>query len=101
MLNYYRRFFPQAASDQAPFHKVLSGPKFKASHPITWTLELHEAFEKCKANLSRATLLAHPDPTAPLALITDASTSAMGAVLQQRVKKAWQPLAFFSRRLKI
>jgi hypothetical protein len=35
--------------------------------------------------LSRATLLAHPDPSAPLALVTDASTSAMGAVLQQRV----------------
>jgi hypothetical protein len=49
--------------------------------------------------LSRATLLAHPDPSAPLALVTDASTSAMGAVLQQRVNSAWQPLAFFSRKL--
>jgi cleavage and polyadenylation specificity factor subunit 1 len=48
--------------------------------------------------LSRATLLAHPDPFAPLALVTDASTSAMCAVLQQRVKNAWQPLAFFSKK---
>jgi hypothetical protein len=50
MLNYYRRFLPHAASDQAPLHDVLSRPKIKGSHPITWTLELHEAFEKCKAN---------------------------------------------------
>jgi hypothetical protein len=34
-----------------------------------------------------------------LALVTDASTSAMGAVLQQRVDNAWQPLVFFSKKL--
>jgi hypothetical protein len=44
--------------------------------------------------LSLATLLAHPEQTAQLALVTDAYTSAMGAVLQQRVDNAWQPLAF-------
>jgi cleavage and polyadenylation specificity factor subunit 1 len=58
------------------------------------TLVLHKAFEECKASLSRATLLVHPDPSALLALVTDASTSAMGAVLQQRVDNAWQPLAY-------
>jgi cleavage and polyadenylation specificity factor subunit 1 len=99
MINFYRRFLPHAAATQAPLHAALSGPKMKGSHPITWTPDLHRAFEECKANLSRATLLAHPDPSAPLALVTDASTSAMGAVLQQRVDNAWQPLAFFSRKL--
>jgi cleavage and polyadenylation specificity factor subunit 1 len=44
-------------------------------------------------------LLAHPEPSAQLALVTDASSSAMGAVLQQRVNNAWQPLAFFSKKL--
>jgi hypothetical protein len=43
--------------------------------------------------------LAHPDPSETLALITDASISAMGAVLQQRVKDAWQPLASFFKKL--
>jgi hypothetical protein len=95
MLNFYRRFLPHAAATQAPLHGVLSGPKVKGSHPITWTLELLKAFDECKASLSRATLLAHPDPSTPLALVTDASTSAIGAVLQQRVKNAWQPLTFF------
>jgi cleavage and polyadenylation specificity factor subunit 1 len=71
----------------------------KASHPIAWTPDVHRAFEECKASLSRATLLAHPDPSAPLALVTDASTNAKSAVLQQRIENAWQPLAFFSRKL--
>jgi hypothetical protein len=29
----------------------------------------------------------------------DASTTAMGAVLQQQMQDVWQPLAFFSRKL--
>jgi hypothetical protein len=37
MLNFYRRFIPHAAATQAPLHDVLSGPKVKGSHPITWT----------------------------------------------------------------
>jgi hypothetical protein len=32
----------------------------KGSHPISWTPELSTAFEKCKASLSCATLLANP-----------------------------------------
>jgi hypothetical protein len=98
MLNFYSQFLPQAAATHAPLH-VLSGPRVKGSHPIAWTSEFHKAFEECKASLSRATLLAHPEPTAQLALVTGASTSAIGAVLQQRVDNAWQPLALFSKKL--
>jgi hypothetical protein len=49
--------------------------------------------------LSQATLLAHPDPTTPLALFTNASTTATGAILQQQVQDVWQPLTFFFRKL--
>jgi hypothetical protein len=93
MPNFYRRFLPHAAATQAPLHDVLSGPRVKGSHPITWTPKLLKAFEECKASLSRATLVAHPEPSTPLALVTDTSKTAMGAVLQH-VKNAWQPLAF-------
>jgi hypothetical protein len=99
MLNFYRLFLPRAASIQAYIHDVLSGLKVRGSHPITWTDTLAAAFDECKAGLSRAALLAHPDSTAPLALVTDASTTAMGTVLQQQVQDVWQPLAFFSRKL--
>jgi hypothetical protein len=99
MLNFYRGFLPQAAATQAPLHDVLSGPRVKGSHPIAWTPELHKAFEQCKVSLSRAPLLAHPKPSEQLALITDASTTTMGAVIQQRINNAWQPLAFFYKKL--
>jgi hypothetical protein len=74
MLNFYKWFLPHAAAIQAPLYDVLSGPKVKDSHPIIWTPELIKAFEECRASVSRANLLAHPNPSAPLALVTDAST---------------------------
>jgi len=85
MLNFYRRFLPHAATIQAALHYALSGPKAKGSHPVTWNDTIVAAFKNCKASLSQATLLAHPHPTAPLALVTDASATAMVAVLQQWV----------------
>lgn len=79
---------------------MLKGPKKQGTTPITWT-ELEKAFATCKSSLSRATLLAlaHPDPAAELAVTTDASDTAIGAVVQQRVNKQWQPLAFLSKKL--
>jgi len=99
MLNFYRRFLPHAATIQAPLNDVLSGPKVKGSHPVTWKNELVAAFNQCQASLFQAALLAHSYLTATLALVTGASTTVMGAVLQQRVQDVWQPLAFFSKKL--
>jgi hypothetical protein len=99
MLNFYRRFLPNAEATQAPLHALLAGPRSRGSQPINWTPELTQAFEDCKASLSRAAMLAHPDCTAPIALVTDASTTAMGAVLQQQIRDTWQPLAFFSKKM--
>jgi cleavage and polyadenylation specificity factor subunit 1 len=95
MINFYRRFIPQAANIQAPLHAALAGPKIKGSQPVEWTPTMVHAFEDCKASLSRATLLTH----LLLALFTDASDTAIGAALQQRVCDAWQPLAFYSHKL--
>jgi hypothetical protein len=88
MLNFYRRLLPHATATQAPLQDVLSGTRVKGYHPITWMLELLNAFEECKASLSLAIVLAHLDTSAPFALVTDASTSAMVAVLQQHVENA-------------
>lgn len=98
-LNFYRRFLPNAAADQAKLNGLIGGPKKKGKSEIEWTPELNNAFERCKKGLARTTLLAHPDPEAKLALTTDASDTALGAVIQQQVKGEWQPLAFFSKKL--
>ena len=44
-------------------------------------------------------LLYHPKLNAPTAIMTDASDVAMGAVLQQFINGAWQPISYFSRAL--
>ena len=99
MSNFYRRFVPNAAATKAPLHALLAGPRTKVSQTINWTPALSQFFEECKASLTRAAMLAHPDGTAPIALVTDASTTAMGAILQQRMQDAWKPLAFFSKNM--
>ena len=99
MLNFYRRFMPHAAATQAPLHALLAGPRTKGSQPINWTPALSQAFEECKASLSQAAMLDRPDGAAPISLVTDASTTAMGAVLQQRKQDSWQPQAFFSKKM--
>ncbi len=57
------------------------------------------AFQAAKDALCAASGLAHPDPEAEVNLVTDASNSAVGAVLQQRLAAGWQPLTFFSKKL--
>ncbi|KAG6458433.1 hypothetical protein O3G_MSEX010849 [Manduca sexta] len=98
MLNFYRRFIPHSASIQAPLNALLGG-NVKASQPVDISGEALLAFNRCKESLANAALLAHPDCQAELALVTDASDLAMGAVLQQKKNGVWEPLAFFSRKL--
>jgi hypothetical protein len=98
MLNFYHRFLPTAAMDQAPLNALLSG-KVHGTTTIHWAPDLLAAFDRCKAALSASTLMAHPQRGAHLALVTDASSYAMGAARQQHVDGAWQPLAFFSKKL--
>ena len=58
------------------------------------------AFDRANEMLANATTLNHPDPSSHIALITDASDTAIGAVLEQKVQGNWQPLAFLSKKLK-
>ncbi|KAK7877067.1 hypothetical protein WMY93_032222 [Mugilogobius chulae] len=98
MVNFYNRFIPRAAHLMHPLYEALRGKK--RNQEIEWTLERVQAFEDAKKALANAALLAHPCPLAPVALTTDASDYAVGAVCEQWVNGAWQPLAFFSRKLR-
>jgi len=82
MLNFYRRFIPQAASIQATLQAALAGPKVKGLQTVDWKPNMVQGFEDCKTSLSRPTLVAHPDPSATLAVFTDDSDTAIGAALQ-------------------
>lgn len=98
MLNFYRRFIPRAAETQAPLNALLTG-SVKGNQPINLTGDALKAFHDCKDSLCNAALLAYPDCQAKLAVTADASDVAVGAVLQQRIEGAWQPLAFYSCKL--
>ena len=61
---------------------------------------MKQAFLNGKTALANAAMLVHPCTECPLALTSDASDVAVGAVLEQFNKGHWQPLAFFSRKLR-
>jgi RNase H-like domain found in reverse transcriptase/Reverse transcriptase (RNA-dependent DNA polymerase) len=95
LINFYRRFLPGIAAVLLPLTDALRGsPRTLEVSPA-----MAAAVESAKVALANATGLAHPLPHAQLALVTDASDSHVGAVLQQREGKAWRPLSFFSQKL--
>uniref|UniRef100_A0AAV2LTK4 Gypsy retrotransposon integrase-like protein 1 n=1 Tax=Knipowitschia caucasica TaxID=637954 RepID=A0AAV2LTK4_KNICA len=98
MVNFYNRFIPRAAHIMHSLYDALKGRK--GNQDIEWTQERSLAFEEAKTALAEAALLAHPKPSAPIALTTDASDYAVGAVCEQWSDGHWQPLAFFSRKLR-
>ena len=97
MLNFYRRFVPHAAAMLLPLYELVNvkGDEFEAA----WTTRHDEHFQCSKDALARATYLAHPSATAETCINTDASDTAVGAVLQQRLNGVWTPISFFSRKL--
>ena len=95
MINYYHRFIPQVAATMSPLYAVLAG---KPKH-LVWGPSQNTAFLSIKSALSEATYLKFPAPNAPLLLSTDASDTAMGAVLEQVIHGQHQPLAFFSKKI--
>ncbi|GBM34504.1 Transposon Ty3-G Gag-Pol polyprotein [Araneus ventricosus] len=99
ILNFYRRYLKDAAKNQALLHEYLKGSKKKDKRKIQWTDEAEKQFEKGKNDLANATLLSFPNSELPLSLFTDASDTAIGAVLQQYENSTWQPIAFYSKKL--
>ena len=102
MLNFYKRFIPGAASLLSLLYDTTAGASSKAAlqRDVEWMETRLRAFQESKARLARATLLAHLAPDAPLALTTDASDFAVGAVLEQKIAGRWLPLAFYSSRFR-
>ena len=99
LVNFYHRFLPHCANLMQPLHALLIASKPK-SQPINWNDDALAAFNATKEALANASLLYYPAAAAPTCLVTDASNTAVGAVLQQYVNGAWHPISFFSRKMK-
>lgn len=100
MINYYRKSIPNTAKLQVPLLSFLEDSKKKNDkRKIDWTNETEEAFERCKHSLTSITTTAFLSSSARLTLHTDASNTAIGATLEQKVDDNWRPVGFFSRKL--
>lgn len=99
MINFYRRFLPNAAKIQIPLNKLLVNCKKNDKRPVLWNEEAEQAFLKCKTALAEAATLAYPDSQQQMCLLVDASGTAVGAALNCITQNGPKPIAFFSRKL--
>ena len=106
MINYYHRFIPHCADKLAPLNQLLTAANEghtrlapKSNFDLEWNESADLAFIESKQVLANATLLVHPDHSAPLNITCDASDFAIGGVLEQYIDNVWQPLSFFSKKL--
>ncbi|CAM1300546.1 Uncharacterised protein r2_g1051 [Pycnogonum litorale] len=99
MINFYRRFVPHAVHIMKPLHDMLTGNRKKKKEPLVWNNDADRAFQATLQALSDATMLVHPKSNAPTSILTDASATAVGGVLQQHIDGQWKPLSFFSKKL--
>ena len=102
-LNYYRTFLPHLAKLVSPLTNILKGPARKKKTPIPWEAEHEEAYQEPIQALTFSTRLSFEDPELPLVLSTDASSTHVGAVLEQHMsaseESGLRPLCFFSKAL--
>lgn len=98
MINFYRRFIPHAVESQMILTSLIKGNKKNDQTPLIWDVVSIAAFQRCKEDLVNSTLLFHPEANASLFLFVDASDTAVGAALNQFVKRVMQPLGFYSKK---
>ena len=113
-LNYFRsslqglvknnKFYKTASLLQPLYAVATTKLQSKSKFQEVWKHSPHlkSAFQDAKSLLINAAELTHPDPNKPLALVTDASQTSVGAALvQQSTNGVWAPLGYFSRHLPI
>ena len=86
LVNFYHRFVPNCAAILVPLNSMLSSAQHSHS-PLNWSPAAESAFNQIKDALADASLLVHPKPNAPTCIMTDASDTAVGAVLSSALVK--------------
>ncbi|KAE8228532.1 hypothetical protein CF326_g6531 [Tilletia indica] len=101
LFGYYRAFIPRFAEKAAPLTRLLKGWRYESADgqtrlvntegkavsagrvPLSWGSEQQDSFESLRAAVANPPVLAHPDPSRPYILYTDASKNALAAILHQ------------------
>ena len=97
LAGYYSQFIPQYAAIALPLYELL---KKHAPNKVNWGREQEAAFKELKSHLTKDPILQLADFSKSFILRTDASQSAVGAVLLQEKDGEVFPIAYHSRTLK-
>jgi hypothetical protein len=100
LFNFYRRWVRNYAKIAEPLTQLTSNKYKGMDFKDLWGAEQQSAFETLKKRLSSYPILRHPDYSKPFFIMTDASGTGIGAVLEQRFGQHRLPVAFVSRTLK-
>ena len=90
---YYKEFYNlQVADDLALIDRDINKPSWR------WTAEREAAFNRVRDAMLNLPVLAYPNFDKPFRLSTDASRTAVGALLEQEDGNRWRPVAYASAR---
>lgn len=89
LTGFYRRFVQHYATIASPLTDLLKATTF------SWPESAAKAFTQLKEAMQRLPVLSLPDFSIPFEVTTDASSTAIGAVLSQ----GGHPIAFFSKKM--
>ena len=92
-VKFYRRFIPGAAKTLASLHSLFL-PHKHSRKSVEWNEVAEASFIAVKQQLADTTMLAFPVLNAPTQLVTDASDTAVGTVIQQTMGGVTQPVVF-------
>ena len=95
LANYYRWFMKEYSRIAEPLHQLTR----KTSKGFLWTTACQDAFYGLKLHLTTAPILTYPDFSKEFILHTDASATALGAVLCQEKEGVEHVIAYWSRQL--
>jgi hypothetical protein len=94
--NYYRKFIKNYSAVVSPITKLT---RKETKDNWKWTDEAETAFQKLKEMFTTGPILRHFDPKLPCIIETDASQTAIGAIISQPYEGRNHPIAFHSRTL--
>ena len=98
--NFCREFITSYAKIVAPLDRFLIGETKKSVRKLIWKPDQELAFTKIKEAITKQTKRALPDSKKKFILITDASNTAIGAILaQEDTKGKRKMISTFSKRL--
>jgi hypothetical protein len=92
LASFYRRLVPNFAEVAKPLTELT-----RKNQEFAWGPNQQEAFQDMKHRLCSAPVLAYPNFKLPFILATDASRTALGAILAQVQDGVEKPVAYASR----